>query len=167
MEHEVRLATLEDEELFRELWMEYLEEQHRKGSMVLPSESNLAFYAELFRFYVSGKVPGICVFAGDYAVTLNGSNLDPLEIASGEYSYLWGVYVRQEYRGKGVSHAIHKLVMELLPELGFEYSMTHILAGDEEPDRAIKGAISQRLGAGKVLPYANIFIWELRPGAFQ
>jgi hypothetical protein len=136
----VREAKPRDKGLFKMLWQKFMEEQHKKGDLALPSEHNLGFYAELFDLYVSGEVDGVVLFVADQAVTMCGDPLSYLELRYGRQAYWWGMYVEPENRKLGISNAFHGKMQELLQEKGFDFGATTHVEGDEVAVKNSDGA---------------------------
>ena len=110
MLHREAQDTRADRKLFCTLWREFLEEMNDDP----PSDYNIQAAKDLMMFYTRNEVQGIVVFAmeGDTVVGVGMAGLQPPGIWQGfDDGYgltgtLWGIYIRPEYRRKGMSHAL-------------------------------------------------------------
>lgn len=87
----VREAKARDIGLFKKLWLELLEEQAGKGSIIRPTEKTLTFYEALFDAYVSGRFDGIVLFVADSGVLMWGDSGSPIEFPSKAVTN-WGIF---------------------------------------------------------------------------
>jgi GNAT superfamily N-acetyltransferase len=109
---------------FRELWAEYLEETFKEGDPVRPSESNLRYFSNLAREFITNPDSGVVVVAYDrhipVGVVMWGWSGDQLETTYGKTAVGWGTYVRPSYRCKQVSNELRKSATAWLKDKEFE-----------------------------------------------
>jgi GNAT superfamily N-acetyltransferase len=137
----IREATPRDRGLFKKLWKKFLAESYEKGDVVLPTDSNVEFYASLFDQYTNPNVDfnGVVLFVADVAVLMFGDDGSPLELSIGNHIAGWGLYVEPEHRRKGISTLLYKAAFEKSKELGFEVMLGGYLR--DNPDA--KGALAK------------------------
>lgn len=113
----IRRATRGDQEVFVELWQEYLQENYKTGGPLLPNGNNLNAFLRFFTAYTSNKQPGIVLLAAkDNAVLMWGAAPSVFDSRYGRVAQGWGTYVRPEYRREGWSAKMRKVAMaELAP----------------------------------------------------
>lgn len=140
----VRLAKPRDIGLFKKLWRLYLEEQTENGSLLLPVEENVDVFANIFRMYIDPTIPedaqkdGVVLFISDVAFIMWGDSGDMVKTKLGRTAYLWGVYVKPEYRRKGLSEMLHKEAMKHLLSMGFESLYGTVLSQNETGFKALE-----------------------------
>jgi len=112
----VRRAMMQDLGQFKVLWAEFLEDQAKRGDLILPNEHNLAIAVSMFRAFVSGEVLGLVQFLNvggeDVGVYMEGELLGGYQLTIGKYTMLFGVYYRPDYQGEGYSHLMYEKAME-------------------------------------------------------
>lgn len=117
----VRKATPRDKGLFRKLWADYLDHQHKAGSFVLANDHNLSVFEGIFDLYTQELQPGIVLFIAEDAVLMWGKSSDDLiETNLGTIAQGWGTYIKPESRGNGLSKSIREEGKRLLKEMGFD-----------------------------------------------
>ena len=159
-----RRAMTQDLGTFKKLWMEFLEDQYKKGGLVLPNKHNIDRAAEQFRAYVSGDVLGIVLFLNvngeDVGVHMGGEMLGGLEFSIGRYTMLWGVYYRPEHKGKGYTHLLYQVMAEWLKKHGINGTVTSVLTGNATVTEVIAKVVDGKFGADNSKPYAVNLYWE-------
>lgn len=119
-------ATMDDEGAFLILWMDYLVEREKDGSLIAATHANLRYYHNLFRSVVEDFRQGVVVIAkvGEETVgaALYGPRM-PLDASGGRSVCIGnGTYVAADWRRKGLSAQIYNFGFEHLRARGF----THI-----------------------------------------
>lgn len=120
----IRKATQADRETFLRLWSEFLTENRKTGSEILPTQRTLDFFGTVFDHYVSEQkdsAPGVCLLAGaNCGVLLWGKGADlPFDTEHDPIAQGWGTYVRQSNRGRGVSRQLRERAIKILSSMGF------------------------------------------------
>jgi GNAT superfamily N-acetyltransferase len=117
-----------DLEEFVLLWCAYLEEGYLAGGSIRPTSRTLAFYRELCRRYVLGRLDGVALLAQapeaprPEGVLLWGEGLSPspLDLRYHRAAQGWGTYVRPARRGQGWSTELRTLAVGRLRAMGFD-----------------------------------------------
>jgi len=128
-------AQLEDRDLFKTLWIKYLQETAQAGGPYLPTEKTLGFYTSLFIAYSSGRWDGVVLLASDAAGVLMwgavpGDDL-PLDFRYGRVAQGWGTYVEPAHRRQGVASALRTVAKRRLVEMGFDAVIGEAWAGNK------------------------------------
>jgi GNAT superfamily N-acetyltransferase len=132
----VRLATTKDLTQFDLLWAEYLEENHKQGDAVLPSQSNKEFFRRVARIYMNNPQTGCVIMAFDgkvpAGVVMWGMPLfpSPIETTHGVVAHGWGTYVRPEHRGEGVSRDMRDMAKGHLQAIGCDTLVGSVRIGN-------------------------------------
>jgi len=119
----IRRAKPQDRNLVLKLWGEYLADEGSAavGGMVPPTEHNMKVFGSIFDAYVSGEHDGVVLLHAEDAVLIWGDPGGQLfETPLGRSAQGWGVYVRKEQRGKGISAALRTKGANILKSMGFE-----------------------------------------------
>lgn len=161
----IREATLNDRAPFSRLWMEFLKDQHEKGSHILPSIANLARARNMMEVYSQGTADGLTLFwypkgrEEPVGVVLAGTQLPPSdwETDLGRVAMLWGVYVEPEYRGQGITMKLFKRAMEIGIGQGYTTIETMVLCRNSHGDR-----VARQFGT---LPHLEEHFITLKDGA--
>lgn len=98
-----------DRKLFMELWREFQKEEYELGGDILPTQFNAMQALSLFMHYVRHDYRGGVYFAEDVGVTMVGETPSggfSFETRYPGYATVWGIYIRPEYRKKGISHGL-------------------------------------------------------------
>ena len=119
---EIRNATLEDRDLFLQMWMELLMDVEKLGGEIVPNQKAAEAGGRLFDDYVSGEFDGIVLFADDVGLLMWGELAkEPLfDSRFGRLAQGWGTYVRREARMEGVASTLRMEGRRQLKELGFD-----------------------------------------------
>ena len=159
-----RRAMLQDLELFKELWMEFLEDQYEKGDLTLPSEHNLELAVNLFQSYVSGDTLGIVLFlmvdGKDVGVHMGGEIPGGPELSIGKYTMLFGVYYRPEHKGHGYTNLLFQKMTDWLTKNGVMGTITGVLTGNASVTEITSKVVDGKFGAGVTKPYSINLYWE-------
>lgn len=121
---DIRRATVADEAVMRTLWDEFTEDATYTpypGSPFLPSflVDHLAFVAE------SDGAPAGCVYANP----------------SDHFGFVFGLYVRREYRGQGHARELMRTVAKALQDDGKQYIVLNV----DTPNAAAR-SLYEKLG---------------------
>lgn len=150
----IRLATPEDEGVFRMLWMEYLEEAAKNPAVdLLPTEKNLEVLVGIFRGYVTAEQRGSVLMAWDgepQGVIMWGELPTGLDSKYGDFFVGWGTYVRPRHRDTGVSKALREMAALHCKQLGAQRIVGSI-PDDNKPSRT--GFVSMGAYAVQARPY--------------
>ncbi len=140
----VRTATPRDRGLFKKLWKKLMIESFDQGDVVLPTDSNVEIYAQLFDKYTSPDfdLKGVVLFISDVAVLMWGDGDTPFELSAGRPITGWGLYVEPEYRKRGISTKLYHAAFDKSRELGFEVLVGGYLNSNHEGKAALVKAIS-------------------------
>lgn len=142
----LREALLQDEVAFLTLWMDYLSEREKNGSLIAATNRNISHYRLLFRQLCKYPKLGVVVLAQAeehlVGIGLYGPKL-PLDATGNRKICIGnGTYVTREYRSKGVSRAIYDYGFESLKRRGF----THITGSvDVENEVGVASVLARRM----------------------
>ena len=118
----VRRAKPQDRKLFLKLYKEHLESVQYEPGRALPTERNLEVIGRVFDSYVSGELDGVVLLVAQDAMLMHGEQGEPLlETNLGRTATGWGIYVRENLRGRGVIQKMYKRSKTLLREMGFDH----------------------------------------------
>lgn len=122
----IREALLRDEDAFLHLWMDYLTEREKEGSLIAATSANVRHYQLLFRSILPNPTLGVVVLAEAEAhivgAGLYGPRM-PLDASGGRRICIGnGTYVDREWRRRGLSATIYNFGFAALRARGF----THI-----------------------------------------
>ena len=145
----IRPATLDDRAHFLRLWAQFLEEQRKAGSHILPTLPNLYRCLNVFERYTRGDQYGVCLFwepeGGEpVGMTMGGSDIEPnqWETDLGELCTLWGVYVDPSHRKEGIANKLTEAIFQRALEWGADHFETYILNNNAGSQKLIAGADS-------------------------
>lgn len=136
-------TSLEDSRHFSRLFRAYLQESHLKGSRIIPSNQSMSGFRMLFRSYVTGNLPGSCLFwkpedqAEDVprGFTLTGRPWsDPFfEVSSTQVGIVWAMYVEPDFRKMGGARELQVEGFKLASEkYRWEFISASVLVGNTE-----------------------------------
>lgn len=134
----VRLATIEDRNIFMELWKEYLEIQEDLGDFMRATESTLSVYEAFFLDAVQpGK--GVVVIAedGDYpcGALMRVKLCLPFDITLGKTAMSFGIYVRKEFQNQGIAKRLAGRAAIELKKHNFDTVLSEVMTGNGMGDR--------------------------------
>jgi GNAT superfamily N-acetyltransferase len=153
----VREAKPGDRNLFKKLWLEYLQESYENSrSDVLPIEENIEVFAHIFDQYIDKEsgFDGIVLFIAEDAILMWGTQGAPAlkthweKIANG-----WGTYVREAARGKGYSTKIREVAKSKLKDMGFDVVLGTAVDSNES-------GVNSGVNAG-FEPHSKLYILKL------
>lgn len=134
----IRAATAEDRSQFEVLWAEFLRDANKAGADVIPNLRNLSTMMNFFDLYVSGGLDGVVLISigaigQPTGVTMSGEPQRPQAFDSefGRIANGWGTYVREAYRGEGVSRLLREEMCDRCRELGFDVVFGFIAFSNE------------------------------------
>jgi GNAT superfamily N-acetyltransferase len=153
----VREAKPRDRGLFKKLWKLYLEEEHERGGVVLPTDENVEVAATLFDRYLGEDFDGVVLFVADKAVLMYGDAGMFYKTSLGKVATPWGIYVDPEVRNLSVATELTKAAVEKLTALGFDHLFGDVLLGNEASIKAIEHVVPTK-------DYSMIKIAELKNG---
>jgi len=120
-----RLATPQDRPHFMRLFQGYLTAERKGGSHTWDSLWNLNLYRRLFDSYTTGSLFGWTILwtpptppGGEEpwpaGVVMGGEGSEPTswETDRGKVAILWGVFVEEPYRGKGVGLSLQQEILQ-------------------------------------------------------
>jgi hypothetical protein len=118
----IREATKEDFPVFLRLWLDFLEEQREYGSEILPTPRTVNFFSCLFVAYTTGARRGVVLLNDDNAVLMYGEGLSeqPYDTDRDPAAHGWGVFVKPECRGNGLSGEMYDASRATLSGMGFK-----------------------------------------------
>ena len=151
MKIRVRSAKEGDEKLFEKLWGEFLKEA---DLMIADTERNLDMFVNVFHNYVTGEIPGVCLFVAEDAVLLWGGGGIGFDLIYGNAAQGWGTYVRPARQGEGISRALRSRARELLVEMDF----THVLGSAKADDEK---SVESCRALGMTYPRVTT-VWDLK-----
>lgn len=125
----IREAKARDLGLFRKLWKAHLELNEKNGSVVCPTDKNLATLETLFEHYVGGGMQGVVLFIADYAVFMAGDG-PAADFNCGKTAHLWGCYVEP---GKEVGEQLVNEGLKRLKDKGFNTAVFNAVANHGVP----------------------------------
>ena len=140
----VRKATMRDIGLWRKLWTQMMEEQHKAGSPVLPNEHNLKVMEAIFEAYVAGDLEGVVLLVSDVGVIMYGDMANPQQLAYGDkVAYGWGQYVSPNLRGAGVLDKLAEEAFKQLTVMGFDVMLGNTMEQDPHGHEAFARVVEQ------------------------
>jgi GNAT superfamily N-acetyltransferase len=134
----VRWTTIEDKADFVTLIGVYLQEEWDKGGLYPPTDFNIQQQYLLWEDYMLGHAHGGCVF-GYVDGKLAGFNWGgewparPLAMESprlGKVCWVNGIYVKPEYRGRGLGGMMTAAATKKTADQGFNTLMTDVRDGN-------------------------------------
>jgi len=118
----VRIAKPTDKGLFKKLWWEYMNSPERKNDDAVVNDHNLEVFVKLFEAYTSKTLKGVVLLVGEDAVLMHGSmGESPFQTKYDPFAIGFGVYVRPQLRGEGVSQQLYRKSFKILKGQGFRY----------------------------------------------
>lgn len=117
-----RLANSKDRPHFMRLFQGYLTDERKGGSHTWDSLHNLNLYRRLFDSYTTGSLFGWTVLwtpngepdrPGGLVMAGEGSEPSGWETDRGKVAILWGVFVEEPYRGKGVGLSLQQEMLKM------------------------------------------------------
>jgi len=152
----IREAQIGDELVFNMLFLEYLEDQYKRGNDLVPDEKTMDFITGIFEQYVTGTLDGIVLLADEEAVLMWGEAGPPVVTnRHGRVAQGWGTYVRAGSRGVGLSSRLRTTAKLRLKEMGFDAVLAAVLKDSSE------AAVISIVNAGLHL-YAHTGVISLR-----
>ena len=159
----IRETTYQDRQDFLRLWAEYLTEQRKQGSFTHDSKRNLMNFRSYFDSYTLGNLHGFTLFwtpaesEAPQGVVMAGEDwggMSEWDTDREKTAVLWGVYVRPEYRGKGIGLELEFAALPVGLRLGFTHVETMVRTGNEHGS-------DMAFGFG-TKPYAALHLADLR-----
>jgi len=140
-EPRVRIAKAGDRNLFRKLWMAFLEEAYNgKDAEIKPTEHNLDRYSALFDAYVGKELPGVVLFVGEAAVLMWGTTPMPFESDTQQRAIGWGVYVKPSFKDKDYVKLIKTEAIQLLKSMNCDEVILDVKSGGGDKAELLEGA---------------------------
>jgi ribosomal protein S18 acetylase RimI-like enzyme len=116
----VRESKIRDLGLFRSLWKKYLNDPENSDVLVTPDKQAEEVFEGLFKVYTASEAEGIVLFVGEVGVLMAGTLNTNVNYRTGNTAHIWGAFVREDARGRGIAKELFKVAKEKLKELGFE-----------------------------------------------
>ncbi len=123
----VIVCGYEHEQIFRRVWMRFMEELYDAGGEVVPTKQNLDQYVAIYMMYVSGEAEGYTLLLqGDdgkiIAANMGGEIpiAEPTETNWGRVARCWGIWVDPEHRRSDLSINLDKTMGRMLLADGFD-----------------------------------------------
>ena len=157
-------ATLNDLDEIMCLWAEFSIELNTTypHSDVPHTPHNQTQYAHLFRMYIEGAIDGtLTVWRPHPGAPIGGVGAGGAGIPGPvrfherwkKPAWVWGIYVKPEFRNRGAWRALYRHGRTALRALGFSHILGHVLAGN---------STSYRIGVfSGSKPYAILLEQEL------
>jgi len=162
----IRRAMMQDLGQFKQLWSEFLEDQAKRGDLVLANDHNLDIAVNVFRTYVSGDVLGLVQFLNvngkDVGVYMEGELPGGYQLSIGRYTMLFGVYYRPEYQGKKYTHLMYEKAMVWTRKHKLEGGITAYLTNNAKAADVTSKVIDGNLGGSEIRTYSVNLYWTFQ-----
>jgi len=122
-------ATMRNRGLFKRLWLEHLKTENGRGNHLLPTETNVGIYTNVFDNIVSGRMAGVVLLMGEEGVLMAGEvGTNPFESTKGKVATIFGLYGKNDE----VAKRLWDKAAELLSEQGFKAAIHMAQIGPKE-----------------------------------